>query len=158
MLAVEAGDHGNLQGGAGPLEMAQVELRTHVEEGGRGHVAEGFAVALAAHQAEVVEVELLLLQLLLKQGMEDDGGGSRLLQSPQHGGIFAEGRGRAHHEGAAQGKAEPSGGEIRLGHGVPGPGGHRGVFQFWRVGGRLCRVSWRCCWLRPVHPGWPGGP
>lgn len=84
-------------------------------------------ISLAAHHAEVVQVELLPLQLLLKQGVKDDGRGARLLQPLELGQIFAEGRGGAHHQGAAQGKAKPGGPQIRLGHRVPGLGRRGGT-------------------------------
>ncbi|MFO0002568.1 MAG: hypothetical protein ACK559_15675, partial [bacterium] len=80
MLPIEAGDHGNRELAAGLLQVAQVELGTHMEHGPIRHVGERFASAFASHQAQVMQVELLLLQLLLKKGMEHDRRSPGLLQ------------------------------------------------------------------------------
>ncbi len=50
-----------------------------------------------------MQVELLLLQLLLKQGMEHDRRSPGLLEPPQVGRIFTQGSGGPHHQRAAQG-------------------------------------------------------
>lgn len=85
VLAVEAGNHRDRELGPGLLQMAQVEPCAHMEQGGIRHVAQRFAIAFTSLQAQVVQVELFLLQLFLKQGMEHDGGSSCLLQLQQLG-------------------------------------------------------------------------
>ena len=97
---------------AGLLEMAQVEVFPAMEDRWLRHVGERLAIAIGAGHGMAVQVELLLLDLFLKQRMEHDRRCPGPLQGLQLVQLLAEGRGSAHHQGAAQGQAEIGGGEV----------------------------------------------
>ena len=61
---------------------------------------------------EHVQIELLLFDLLLEEGVQHDRAGSGPFQGQQHVRILAEGAGCPHHQGAAQLQAEIGGGQV----------------------------------------------
>ena len=66
----------------------------------------------------MVQVELFLFDLLLKQRMEHDSGGAGILERLELVEVFREGCGSPHHQGTAQRQAEIGGGEIHA-HDAP---------------------------------------
>ena len=70
--AVEAGDHGDVDGGRGALEQAQVAARAGVLVGGRREVGQRLGEALGAGVGQPRVARRLAAQLLLEQRVQHD--------------------------------------------------------------------------------------
>ena len=126
--AIEAGDHRHPQPGPGLADQIEIGLGTAVAEGPFRQVAEGLGIAVATSDGVAVQLQLVALDLLFKQGMEHDRAGPGQLERLELGQAFAQGRRRPHHQRVAQLQAQVGGGEIDAGHGftswpglAPGP-------------------------------------
>ena len=78
--AVEAGNDRNVDRGFGLANVIQIAFGAGVEFAGMGKVGERFGKALGAGVEMEFKIESLLVQLLLEQGIEHDGGGAGIFE------------------------------------------------------------------------------